>query len=186
MSKGPALAIRVAAGVVASMLLVGVGRVLGRFGPSLGKLDDVARLAQMVDDPEAYAVQVERGCEAGKAKDFGALGVHYAFGTYGRTKDYAKAHTYLKRACDAGEAYGCQDLGVLYKFGRGVDKDAAEAMRLFEISCAGGVANGCHYLGEYRELGGDVVTQDLDAARGWYDKACAAGSESSCGRPKAD
>lgn len=186
MSSGQALAVRVGAGVVVAMLLVGAGIVIGKLGPSLGALDDAARLLKMIDDPEAYAADVERGCAAGEAEACASLGVHYAFGTYGKEKDYAQAHTYLKRACDAGNTNGCQDLGVLYMYGRGVEQDAVEAMRLFESTCAQGEANGCHYVAQYYDYGRDGVTQDLDAARGWYDKACAAGSESSCGLPKAD
>lgn len=163
-----------------AVLLVGLGVVIGRLLPSAGGLDDVAKLAKMLDDPEGYADDIEGAClDRGDPDACASLGVHYAFGTYGRERDYAQARRHLSTACEAGHAYGCLDLGVLYMYARGVEADHARAAELFEVACEGGAANGCHYLGDYWS-GRHGHNEDLERARGWYAKACEAGSQSSC------
>jgi len=184
------------------------------------QVDDAFRLAEALNDPEAYATRVEEGCERGDPKDCSSLGTHYRTGGFGREQDYEQARVYLTKACDGGYAYGCQqlgnlltrvyvddlgqthgpdyeqahvyltkgceggqgchDLGVLYMYGRGVEVDPERAMELFERTCPED-ANSCRYLGDYYRLGKDGVEKDPSTASAWYQKACDAGSTSSCG-----
>ena len=145
------------------------------------QVEDVLRLTEMINDPDAYAAGVEQGCADGVVQDCSSLGTFYAYGTYGKDQDYALAHQYMGSACAGGYAYGCHDLGVLYMYGRGVEVDAPMAMVLFEGSCPE-VANSCHYLGDYYAYGKDGIEKNSARASEWYQKACDAGSASSCGR----
>jgi uncharacterized protein len=168
--------LRIVLALMATLLLA-----CGAVQEKVEQLDDLAKLAEAIDDPEAYAQNVESGCLAGDAEDCASLGVHYAFGTYGRDKDYAKAHLYLGQSCDGGHAYGCHDLGVLYMYGRGVDENPERAAELFSGTCPE-IANSCHYMGDYTSGTKKGLQVDLEASHDWYQKACDAGSTSSCDR----
>lgn len=133
-------------------------------------------------DPKGYAAKVEAECAAGQAKSCTSLGIHHAFGTYGRTKDHAAARPFFETSCAGGDAEGCKELGLLYQYGRGVAVDDAKARELFETACAQGAANGCHYVGDYHANGKGGFAKDAAQASAWYAKACAAGSKSSCGK----
>lgn len=104
---------------------------------------DAARLDKAVNDPAAYARQVDAECAAGRAASCTSVGTQLAFGTYGRAKDPAAAAPFLARGCAGGDAQGCHELGVLHEHGRGVAKDAARARELYAKACAGGVAGDC-------------------------------------------
>ncbi len=143
--------------------------------------DDVTRLRTMVEDPAAYARQVEAECAAAKAASCTSLGVHHAFGTYGRAKDPAAAIPFLQRGCDGGDPNGCKELGVMYQYGRGVPQDRTRARAHFEGACDAGVALACTYAAElHAKADGDGADPALAPA--WRAKACAAGSKSECPR----
>ena len=168
--------LRIVLGLMAGLLLA-----CGAVQEKAEQLDDLVKLAEAIDDPEAYAESIETGCLAGDPGDCASLGTHYAFGTYGRDKDYALAHLYLGQACDGGYAYGCHDLGVLYLYGRGVDEDPRRAAELFTATCPE-IANSCHYMGDFTSGAKNGFDLDEEASHGWYQLACDAGSTSSCDR----
>lgn len=141
---------------------------------------DAQRVAKLLAAPEAYAADTERECSEGVAKSCTSLGVHYAFGTYGRTVDYGMAHKLFTKSCNAGDPAGCHELGVLLEHGRGTTVDHGRARALYEKACDGGQAASCEYVGDYLASGRGGVTKDQAAASAWYAKACAAGQKSSC------
>lgn len=109
---------------------------------SRDKPSDAERVGKATTDPVGYAQDVEHECAGGHAKACTSLGVHYAFGTFGRKVDYAKARELFERSCD-GDPAGCHELAVLYEHGRGVAVDRTRARSLYERACAAGSKASC-------------------------------------------
>jgi uncharacterized protein len=144
------------------------------------RVDNLVRLEEAVNDKEAYAKRVESECNAGRAASCTSLGVHYAFGTYGRTRDYAVAQQILTKACDLNDPNGCHELGVLHQYGRGTAKSPARAQGFYERACSQGVANSCHNLSDLYRRGTDGIAKDDAKALEYNTKSCAAGYASDC------
>jgi uncharacterized protein len=158
-----------------------LGFVLGSAGTTGCKqVDNAVRLEEAVNDKEAYAKRVESECDAGRAASCTSLGVHYAFGTFGRTRDYGVAQRLLTKACTLGDPTGCHELGVLHQHGRGTVKNAPRAAELYEQACEQQVANACDALRELYERGADGVAKDENKAALYRQRACAAGYQSDC------
>jgi hypothetical protein len=144
------------------------------------RIDDVVRLDEAVNDKEAYAKRVETECEAGRAASCTLLGIQYAFGTYGRTRDYAIAGQVLSKACASNDPNGCYELGVLHLYGRGSPKDPTRAAALFEQACTQKVNTACHALRDLYQHGAEGLAKDESKASLYAQKACAAGYKSDC------
>ncbi len=63
--------------------------------------------------------------------------------------------------------------------------DWPRATRSSARACEGGLVSECLYLGMAEELGGRGVPRDLAAAAAHYERACDAGVEAACTRPRA-
>jgi TPR repeat protein len=144
------------------------------------RVDNLARLEEAVGDKEAYAKRVQSECQAGRAASCTSLGVHYAFGTYGRTRDYGAALQVLTQACTLQDPNGCHELGVLHQYGRGVAPSAVRAAELYERACAGGVSNSCHALSEFYRRGANGILTDEARAAIYASQACSAGYKADC------
>lgn len=144
------------------------------------RVDNVVRLEEAVNDKEAYAKRVERECQEERAASCTSLGVHYAFGTYGRTRDYGMAVQLLTKACTLKDPQGCHELGVLHQYGRGVSASAPRAAELYEQACSQKVSASCRYLSQFYQRGADGIAKDEDKARLYAKKACEAGSDADC------
>lgn len=152
----------------------------GVSGSACERVDNLVRLEEAVNDKEAYAKRVESECNAGRAASCTSLGVHYAFGTYGRTRDYAVAQQILTKACDLKDPNGCHELGVLHQHGRGTPKSATRAQEFYERACSQGVSNSCHNLSDLYRRGADGIAKDEAKALEYVKKSCAAGYTSDC------
>ncbi len=123
--------------------------------------------------------QIERECAAGNASSCTSVGVRKAFGTWGYTKDYPSAVTFMRKGCDGGDPHGCYELGVMHEHGRGVAKDLKKAAELYGQACTANVPTACHNLGTMHRYGRGVEKNPARASE-YYRRACNLGSKSSC------
>ncbi|MBF1382164.1 Sel1-like repeat-containing protein kinase family protein [Porphyromonas sp.] len=80
-----------------------------------------------------------RAAEMGDPKGMYKLGVCYAFGEGGLTKDEAKAVEWYQKAAEAGNASGMYNLGLCYKYGQGgLTKDEAKAVEWYRKAAEAG------------------------------------------------
>jgi len=107
------------------------------------------------------------------------LGVRYAQGAGGVSKDEARAARLFQRACELGDAGGCNNLGLAFQSGQGVPQDYERAMDWFERACSGGFAEGCNNQGALYEHGQGAPVNLGDAQR-LYTQACRHGSGLGC------
>jgi TPR repeat protein len=108
------------------------------------------------------------------------LGMAYAFGRYGVTRDYSAAEKHCRKAAEQRDSLGAYCLGGLYLSGAGVPKDAAQAARWFELAALLGVADAQADLGAMYARGMGVP-QDKDAAVKWLTLAAKQGNARAMG-----
>lgn len=133
--------------------------------------------ADMKKDPQRY----QRECDQGKAQSCTREGIFYAFGTWGHTRDYAKAKPLFEKACAVGDQDGCKELAALYQYGRGVPQNQAKALEIYTATCAAKNATSCYYAAEMHRYG-QGTAKNLKQAAALYEKACATGYKSACGK----
>ncbi|WP_455263003.1 Sel1-like repeat-containing protein kinase family protein, partial [Porphyromonas sp.] len=125
----------------------------------------------------APILMYRRAAEMGDPKGMVKLGVCYAFGKGGITKDEAKAVEWYQKAAEAGSADAMHNLGCRYDYGRGgLTKDEAKAVEWYKKAAEAGSADAMHSLGVCYALGRGGLTKDEAEAAEWYKKAAEAGS----------
>jgi TPR repeat protein len=126
-------------------------------------------------------------CTADDAQACNAAGVMFEFDE-GASSEPTLASGFYSRACDGNYAQGCNNLAWLYLRGRGVPQDQPHAMLLFmaafdsaKLACMRGDASGCLLAGELLYEGRGVQADDAQAVA-FFEKACAGGETTGCGR----
>jgi hypothetical protein len=120
-------------------------------------------------------------CDDGDASSCTDLGLMYAAGRGGLTKDAARAVTLFQRACDAGNMRGCTNLGLSYETGQGgLPKNEVRAMALHQRACDGGDMRGCTNLGLFYETGRGGAPKSAVRAMALHQRACDAGDGLGC------
>lgn len=105
------------------------------------------------------------------------LGVTYADGRKGQTRDDAVAERWFRTAAEAGYARAMTNLGVLYMNNRGVLANDAEAVRWLRRAASAGNASGMNFLGYMYANGRGLTRDDAEAVR-WFRRAAEAGDAS--------
>jgi TPR repeat protein len=132
-------------------------------------------------DDDDDANRCIRACDAGDAGSCTNLGLMYATGRGGLTKDEARAVAFYQRGCDGGNERGCTDLGRMYETGRGaLTQDEARGMALFRRACDAGDALACTNLGRMYATGRGGLPKDEAQAAALYRRACDAGEAPGC------
>jgi hypothetical protein len=120
-------------------------------------------------------------CDDGDASSCTDLGLMYAAGRGGLTKDEPRAVTLFQRACNAGNMRGCTNLGLSYETGRGgLPKSEARGVALHQRACDGGDMRGCTNLGLSYETGRGGLPKSEARAMALHQRACDAGDGLGC------
>jgi TPR repeat protein len=132
-------------------------------------------------DDDKDARRCIQACDEGDAGSCTNLGLMYAAGRAGLTKDEARAAALYQRACDGGNKRGCTNLGRMYETGRGgLPTDEVRALALLKGACEAGDAPGCTGLGRMYETGRGGLPKDEARAVALYQSACGAGAAVGC------
>ena len=124
----------------------------------------------------APILMYRRGAEAGDPQGMYKLGVCYALGRGGITKDEDKAVEWYQKAAKAGDADAMGELGYSYNFGlNGLTRDEAKAVEWYQKAAEAGDAVAMRNLGYAYECGKGGLTEDEAKAVEWYQKAAEAG-----------
>lgn len=86
----------------------------------------------------------------------------------------------IEQDCERGAIGRCVEAAALVRSTPPVDWP--RATRSSTRACEGGREQECLYVGMAHELGGRGVTQDREAARAMYQRACSAGMPPACAR----
>ena len=125
----------------------------------------------------APILMYRRAAEMGDPRGMYKLGVCYALGKGGLTKDEAKAVEWYQKAAEAGDTYAMYHLGYAYDYGkRGLTKDEAKAVEWYQKAAEAGEATAMNSLGYAYEYGKGGLTKDTSKAAEWYKKAAEAGN----------
>lgn len=119
-------------------------------------------------------ILLRAAAERGEAAAQGLLGVAYANGRWGASRDLAEAARWYRKAATLGHAPSQCLLGDMYRTGAGIAKDEAEAVTLYRASADLGFAPAQHYLGVMLATG-QGVRKDLVEAVQWSRKAAEQG-----------
>ena len=124
----------------------------------------------------APILMYRRAAEMGNPKGMFKLGVCYALGKGGITKDEDKAVEWYQKAAKAGDAEAMGELGYSYNFGlNGLTRDEAKAVEWYQKAAEAGDAVAMRNLGYAYECGKGGLTEDEAKAVEWYQKAAEAG-----------
>jgi serine/threonine protein kinase/TPR repeat protein len=126
-------------------------------------------------DPPAARRWLERGAAAGSVECMAALGALLASG--GAPEDEAPALRWLEQAAAAKLPQARALLADLLASERPAVRDPARAVALWREDAAAGSAQAMLRLAQAYEVGLQGLRRDPEEARGWYEKARAAGSE---------
>jgi len=105
------------------------------------------------------------------------LGFMYFEGKRGIAQDQAQAFFWLKEAAKHGHVRAQTLVGYMYYRGRGVDKDYKQFFYWSMKAARQGDADAMYNVGRSYHRGDFVVSQDLDQALFWYEKAAALGHD---------
>ena len=95
----------------------------------------------MNNDPATAAAWFHRSALQGNAEAQLNLGLMYANGEGGLTKDAAKAVEFFQKAAAQGNADAQNNIGVMYLTGEGVPKSTSKAVEFFQKAAAQGNAD---------------------------------------------
>ena len=125
----------------------------------------------------APILMYRRAAEMGDPRGMYKLGVCYALGKGGLTKDEAKAVEWYQKAAEAGEATAMNSLGYAYEYGKGgLTKDTSKAAEWYKKAAEAGNATAMCNLGICYEYGQGGLTENEAKAVEWYKKAAKAGN----------
>jgi len=96
---------------------------------------------------EDYAKRIKARAELNDPIAIHNLGVYYARGEYGVTRDYTKALELYHRAGELGYAPAYCNIGYAYNNGEGVEVDKKKANHYYELAAIKGDSNARHNLG---------------------------------------
>ncbi len=131
-------------------------------------------------DPKGAAILFEQGCTLGDVRGCTQLGIRYAKGAGGLSRDQAKAGAWYARACPMADDFdpeGCRELGWMQIKGKGVPENPTEGHERLERACFKNDHEGCRYLADV-ELDRDHLAEALVAAQ----RGCDLGDTPSCRR----
>ena len=125
----------------------------------------------------APILMYRRAAEMGDPKGMYKLGVCYALGKGGITKDEVKAVEWYQKAAEAGEARAMCNLGYAYNYSQGgLTKDEAKAVEWYQKAAEAGNTTAMDNLGNCYEYGKGGLRKDEVKAVEWYQKAAEAGN----------
>ena len=102
------------------------------------------------------------------------IGLIYAYGRGGLSRDDAKAVYFFRKAADKGYVDAQTELGYMYEGGRGVTLDKAQAVTWFRKAATQGNARAQNALGGAYDRGLGVPKDELQALY-WYRLSAAQG-----------
>jgi hypothetical protein len=156
----------------------------GRSAPNRGQQQvnqNPGRPEKACPENDRDASRCISACDDGDASSCTDLGLMYAAGRGGLTKDQARAVTLFQRACDAGNMRGCTNLGLSYEIGQGgLPKNEVRAVALHQRACDGGDMRGCTNLGLFYETGRGGLPKSAVRAMALQQRACDAGDGLGC------
>ncbi len=115
-------------------------------------------------------------CQYGEASGCNNLGNMYENGSFGVTKDKAKAEQFFSRACDLDDIASCNKLESITQINSKVDFETAQK------ACKGGSKVGCYKLGEIFATKNHIVRKNDEQAIIYFTKACNLGQSQACRR----
>jgi hypothetical protein len=113
---------------------------------------------------------VRAKAEKGDAKAQCTMGMTYAEGMCGLTKDEVQAVSWYRKAAEQNWAEAQYRLGLCYTSGRGVAKDQEEAVKWHRKAAEQNVAGAQNWLGGCYANGLGVAKDRVEAVR-WFRKA---------------
>lgn len=120
-------------------------------------------------DLEKAAGYYLKAAEKGYILAMNHIGYMYENGL-GVTKDYVRSFYWYNKAAELGNISSKVSLGKQYLFGLGVERDSAKALSLFEEAANAGDNWAMDNIANIFQRG-DLVKQDLDKSRLYYQKA---------------
>ena len=122
--------------------------------------------------------EVKARAEQGEAPVQYYLGLSYASGAYGLTKDYGEAVKWYRKAAEQGHAGGQYELGRAYYNGNGVAQDCDEGVKLYRQAANQGQPSAQYILGVCY-WNGVYVPRNYAEAHKWISLAVAQGEKGS-------
>jgi len=126
-------------------------------------------------DEAQAAVCFSKAAELGYAKSESNLGLMYAEGRGGLTKDWTEALKWLRKAAEQGTPGAQFTLAATLDLGSGVPRDVKEAALWYEKAANQGHGRAGFRLGNLYASGDGGFPKDLAAAAKWYGVAAEAG-----------
>ncbi len=120
--------------------------------------------------PPQEITPLQAAAQRGDARAQFELGVRYAEGRGGLSRDLKLAAQWLAKAAEQGVATAQYRLGSLYEKGLGVERNAEHARSLYEKAASAGNARAMHNLGVLFVQNGDGWP-DYASAAAWFRKA---------------
>lgn len=122
------------------------------------------------DDVKAFE-WYDKAARQGDSRSQFLLGDAFYYGS-GTKRDFKQAIYWYKKAAEQGNGKGIYSLACCYQKGHGVDRDPQKAFKLYLQSAETGYHNAQIAVARCYEAGKDAgVSQDLEKALEWYQKA---------------
>ena len=132
-------------------------------------------LRQYKDEKQAYQLFRKAAAQGNREAQY-QTGLAFERGT-GTKRNDAEAFLWYEEAAKQGHVGALAATGVFLKNGDGVRRDESKALEIFTRAAKVGSALAYFHLGDMHEKGRAGLARSRDAARGFYQKAAALGSE---------